>query len=149
MSLIRSLESTLFKQHSVVLCKITLKGKVLKGGGIEERVILPGKHQHFECLPLPYVCCKDEQKYESAAMEYFSPSLLEATRQDILTSLALPDSLDAHLYMSAKNRDYHENKVSNLTARRYWINLAMTKDNAECNVVLAIASLFPALKDLG
>ncbi|KAI8384256.1 uncharacterized protein BYT42DRAFT_611974 [Radiomyces spectabilis] len=89
-------------------------------------------------------------KYESLPAKYFSPPLLEATRQNVLSSLVLPDSLDADLYISIKNtiRDYHENKISNLTARHYLISLAMKKDEAERNVVLAIESLFPALKDL-
>ncbi|CAO3660442.1 unnamed protein product [Rhizopus stolonifer] len=44
--------------------------------------------------------------------------------------------------------NYHENKINNLLARHFLIKLAMTKDNAERNVVLAIEALFPALKDL-
>ncbi|KAG0177378.1 hypothetical protein DFQ28_004310, partial [Apophysomyces sp. BC1034] len=89
-------------------------------------------------------------KYEFVPVEYFSPSLLEAAHQTIVNSLTLPDSLNVNLYMDIKTiiRDYHENKISNLLARHLLIRLAMTKDGAERNVVLAIEALFPALKDL-
>ncbi|KAI9497435.1 hypothetical protein BDB00DRAFT_920823 [Zychaea mexicana] len=106
-------------------------------------------HIYFRAISFVFVLQR-RTKYESVPIEYFPPSLLEVTRQDILTSLALPDSLDPHIYMAVKTIicDFHENKIKNLTARHYLINLAMTKENVERNVILAIESLFPVLKDL-
>ncbi|KAG1045078.1 hypothetical protein G6F43_011348 [Rhizopus delemar] len=88
--------------------------------------------------------------YESLPMEFFSPSLLAALRQEVLASLSLPGNLDPNLFMSIKDilQMYHENLVSNLATRQKLINLAMTKDGPEQSIVVAVELLLPAMKDL-
>lgn len=105
----------------------------------------------FLKVPLFYTGITKASEIRICPCRIFFPSLLKAAHQTIVNSLTLPDSLNVNLYMDIKTiiRDYHENKINNLLARRFFfIRLAMTKDGAERNVILAIEALFPALKDL-